>query len=383
MATGTSARPMIALHEPCLRGNEGRYLQECVATNFVSSVGPFVTRFEEQFAAYVGSRFAVATSSGTAALHTGLRLLGVGPGDTVLVSTLTFVASVNPIVYQFGIPVFVDAEPETWNLDPTLVVEDVEWRVRRGRPPKVILPVHVLGRPANLRPILDVAARHRIPVLEDAAESLGATIDGRHVGTLGDIGCFSFNGNKTLTSGGGGMLVTDDEALARRARHLTTQARVPGEAYFHDEIGYNYRMTNLQAAVGLAQLEQLPGFLARKKEIAARYAADLADVPGITLPHELPWGEASWWLYAILIDPAIAGSDWKHVLRVLADGGIQSRPLWVPIHMMEIYRGHERLGGHKAEWLFERGLCLPSSAGLLPTDQERVIRALRKALNAR
>jgi aminotransferase in exopolysaccharide biosynthesis len=363
----------IALHEPWLIGNAERYLLECLATNYVSSVGPFVTRFEEEFAAFVGARHAVATCNGTAAIHTALCVLGVGRGDEVLASTFTFIASVNPIRYQGASAVLIDSEPRTWNMDPALVSAELEARAAAGCLPKAVLVVHLYGHPADMDPILEMANRFGIPVIEDAAESLGATHRGRAVGTLGRIGCYSFNGNKVVTTGGGGMLVTDDPELARRARHLTTQAKRPGLEYWHDDVGYNYRMTNLQAALGVAQLEVLPSFLARKREIAAVYAKAFADVPGTSLIQEAKWAQSSWWLNCILVDPDQCGMGRNQLIEALEEEGIQARPLWVPIHRLPIYADAQRRGGAVAERLFAQGLSLPSSPSLTLEDQQRVI----------
>jgi aminotransferase in exopolysaccharide biosynthesis len=361
----------IALSEPLLAGNERRYLDECITTNFVSSVGPFVERFEREFAAFVGAKHAVACASGTAALHVAFRLLGIGPDDEVLVPSLTFVASVNPIVYERGTPVLVDSELESWNMDPALVVDYIEQAARAGKKlPRAVEVVHVLGHPANLAPVLEVCARHGIAVIEDAAEALGARYpDGRQVGTIGTLGCFSFNGNKVITTGGGGMIVTDDEALARRAKHLTTQARLPGLAYRHDEVGYNYRLTNVAAALGCAQLEQLPGFLAAKQRIAARYDAALGE--RFTLPPRAPWAVPSWWLYSIR-----AGAGRDAVLAKLAEQKIEARPIWTAVHQMPMYRDAPRLGGARAEQLAAEALSIPCSVGLTAADQERVIDVL-------
>lgn len=370
----------IALHEPWLIGNAERYLLECLKTNYVSSVGPFVTRFEEEFAAFVGVPHAVATCNGTAAIHTALRVLGVGPGDDVLVSTFTFVASVNPIRYQGASPVLIDSEIRTWNIDPALVVAELEARAATGRLPKAILVVHLYGHPADMDPILEAANRFGIPVIEDAAESLGATHRGRAVGTLGRIGCYSFNGNKVITTGGGGMLVTYDPELAQRAHHLTTQAKLPGPEYWHDEIGYNYRLTNIQAALGVAQLEMLPTFLKRKREIGKTYLDAFAQHPGIAvlrLPAEC---ESSWWLNCILVDPEVCRINRTALMERLAQQGVQTRPLWVPIHRLPIYYNAESRGGAVAERLFEQGLSLPSSPALTAEAQARVIHAVRSAL---
>ncbi|HEY3523241.1 MAG TPA: DegT/DnrJ/EryC1/StrS family aminotransferase, partial [Candidatus Limnocylindrales bacterium] len=250
----SASEPRIPLAVPTLEGREREYLEECIRTNYVSSVGPFVSRFEEAFAAFVGTRYAVACASGTAAIHLAMHVLGIEPGDEVFVSTLTFVASANPVLYERGVPVLVDSERETLNLDPSIVAGELDRRARGGRPmPRAIEVVHLLGHPADIAPIVEVAERHGIPIVEDAAEALAATwtsgpFAGRQVGSVGRLGCFSFNGNKLMTTGGGGMVTTDDEALARRVRHLSTQARLPGRAYRHDEVGYNYRLTNVAAA---------------------------------------------------------------------------------------------------------------------------------------
>lgn len=370
----------VPLCEPCLTGRERDYLAECLDANFVSSVGPFVDRFEAAFARYVGTRFAVATCNGTAAIHVALRLAGVGPGDEVLVSTLTFIASVNPIAYLGATPVFVDSESATWNLDPHLLADEVNRRARLGRTPKAILPVHLYGRPADLAPILAVAAEHGIPVIEDAAESLGATYHGRQAGSFGQTGCFSFNGNKVITCGGGGMVVTDDEALASRAKHLTTQAKLPGAEYRHDDVGYNYRLTNVQAALGLAQLEQLDEFLAHKRLIANRYDRALANVPGVVVPNDSAVCRSSHWMYAVLIRPDATGMDRDGVLRALDREGIQARPVWTPIHEMPMYAECARAGGAVAEEISRLGLCLPSSVSLTESDQQRVIACLQNCL---
>ena len=375
--------PMIPLSEPCLRGRTREYLEECLRSNFVSSVGPFVERFEREFAAYVGSRYAVACATGTAAIHVALRLLGVGPGDEVLVPTLTFVASANPILYEHAIPVLVDCERETWNMDPDLVAEELDRRARQGRrQPKAVEAVHILGHPARLEALADACARHGVAWFEDASEALGAryaegALAGRHVGTIGRVGCFSFNGNKIITTGGGGMITTDDPVLARRAKHLTTQARLPGPEYRHDEVGYNYRLTNLAAAMGVAQLEQLPEFLAAKRRIAARYDGALGGLAGVTLPPRARWAQPSMWLYSAGFDGAAFGRDWRRLVEDLAAAHIQARPIWSPLHTMPMYRERARLGGQVAEAVFAAGLSLPCSVSLTDAQQDAVVRALR------
>lgn len=381
----SSSEARIPLAIPSIGGNAAAYLQDCLDTNFVSSVGPYVARFEREFAARVGARYAVACASGTAALHLAFLVLDIGPGDEVLVSDLTFVASVNPVVYAGASPVLVDAEPLTYGLDPGLVVAELDRRAATGeRQPAAIEVVHLLGHPADIEPILAGAARHGVPVVEDASEALGAgyragPLAGRQVGTLGRIAAFSFNGNKLITTGGGGMVVTDDEGLARRARHLSTQARLPGLAYDHDEVGYNYRLTNIAAALGVAQLEELDRLLGARRAVAARYDAAIATIPGLRPAPRAPWADPSFWLYtAALETPDEARRD--AVLAALDAAGVEARPIWRPIHATQRYRDATRLGGAVADRIFDAAFCLPSSASLTEGDQDRVIAALRSAV---
>lgn len=365
----------IPLAVPTLGGNESRYVQECLDTTMVSSVGPFVGRFEQAFAEHVGARHAVACSSGTAALHVALLVAGVRPGDVVAVSTFTFIASANAVVYTGATPLLVDSERETWNLDGELLHDHVTALAAAGQPlPAAIEVVHVLGEPADMEPILDLRQRYGIVVVEDAAESLGAayaagSASGRQVGTVGDLGCFSFNGNKVMTTGGGGMIVTDDADLADRARHLTTQARLPGLSYVHDEVGFNYRLTNLAAAVGLAQLEQLPDFLRRKREIAERYDRALAGLP-LTLLPDPAWAQRSAWLYSTLTHGPRSGLE---VAERLQGRGVESRPLWAPVHTQRPFATSPRLGEGVADDIHRRGFSLPCSVSLADEQQDRVV----------
>lgn len=366
----------IALSEPFLGGNEQQYLNACIETNFVSSVGAFVDRFEREFAAFVGAKHAVACASGTAALHVAFRLIGLAPGDEVLVPSLTFVASVNPIAYERGTPVLVDSERESWNIDPGRVVDYIEAAAKAGRKlPRAVEVVHLLGHPAQIAPIVDVCAKYDIALIEDAAEALGARYRGgryagKQVGTIGKLGCFSFNGNKIMTTGGGGMITTDDPELARRAKHLTTQARLPGPAYRHDEIGYNYRLTNVAAAIGVAQLEQLPAFMVKKRTIAARYDA----VVGDRMPPRATWAEPTFWLYSVNM-----GRERDAVMEMLATQQIESRPIWTAVHEMPMYRDAPRLGGEVAVQLAADMLSIPCSVGLTDEAQQRVIDCLLRA----
>ncbi|MGO4600141.1 aminotransferase class I/II-fold pyridoxal phosphate-dependent enzyme [Terrabacter sp. 2RAF25] len=382
-------------HAPGARGPEGtiplavpnigelerRYVLEAVESGFVSSVGPFVSEFERRFAERVGSKHAIACATGTAAIHVGLLLLGVERGDDVVCSDFTFVGSVNPIAYCGARPVLVDSETTTWNLDPALLAAELDRRATAGEAqPKVVEIVHVLGQPADMEPLMDACDRHGIPVLEDAAESLGATWStgryaGRHTGTVGRIGAFSFNGNKIATTGGGGMIVTDDDDLAARARHLTTQAKVPDVGYLHDEVGYNYRLTNIAAGLGLAQLERLDEFVAAKHRIAARYDAAFADLP-LVLPPRVDGLEATYWLYSVLV-PEGDGRGRDDFLAHLQARGVGARALWRPLHAQPPFITAPVLAGAVGDGLFARGLSLPCATELTDTDQQRVTEAVR------
>ena len=358
-------------------------MDQCLASGAVSSNGPDVGRFEAAFAPNVGARTAVACCSGTAALHLALVASGVTAGDEVFVSDFTYAGTMHPVSYVRAHPVLVDADPRTWNMDAALVAEELSRRAARGlRQPKAVLAAHVLGLAADITAIADACDRHGVLLIEDAAQAVGVRLAGsrRHVGTFGLAGCFSFNGNKIITTAGGGMLVSGDASFGDRARHLTMQARRAGPEYEHDEVGYNYRMTALAAALGLAQLERLDGFIARKREIAARYDEALASVPGITLLPRPDWLLPTLWLYSILIDPQISGVDRAALAACLDEAGIQARPLWIPMHCLPSYRTAHRLGGTAGERLHAQGLSLPCSTALTDAQQGRVIDVLRERL---
>jgi len=332
-----------------------------------------VDRFEMEFAERVGAPYAVALASGTAALHLALVHLGVAPGDEVLASTLTFAASINPIVYLGGTPVLVDSERRSWNLDPDLVERALEERKRQGRPIKAVVAVHLYGQSADLARLRAICERYEVPLIEDAAEALGATWQGRQPGTIGWAGVFSFNGNKIITTGGGGMLVTADRALATHARKLSAQARDEAPHYQHSEVGYNYRLSNLLAAVGRAQLEVLDERVAGRRAVFERYERAFAGVDGIELMPEAEWGTHNRWLTTLTIDRDRFGATSEDVRRRLAEHGIEARPVWKPMHQQPIFADCPVLGGRVADDLFARGLCLPSGSQLEDADVDRVI----------
>lgn len=384
--TNADFRPFVPLAVPEIRGQEWAYVKECLDTGWVSSVGSFVDRFEGEFAAAVDSPHSVAMASGTAALHVALIVAGVRPGDLVLVPTLTFIASINAISYVGAAPVLIDAEPEHWQMDPARVEEFLrrECERRNGefvhrdsrRRVGAIMTVDLLGHPCDYSRIRPLADEFGLPIVEDATESLGAQSERRPVGIAGDVACFSFNGNKMITTGGGGMLVTAREDWARRARHLSTQAKADPVEYVHDEIGFNYRLTNIQAAIGCAQLEQLDAFVGAKRAIAHRYDEALRDLPGVTPQATAEGVLSASWLYSVRVDERIFGMSAREVMADLGHQRIQSRPLFQPAHLGEVYSGAIRVGGSVAEQLWDEGLSLPCSVGLLPADQQRVIDAL-------
>ena len=380
----------VPLCVPEIHGNEWKYIKECLDSNWVSSVGSYVDQFEQVLADYVGAKYAVATVSGTSAIHIALLVAGVQPDDEVLVSNLTFIAPANAIRYVGAWPVFMDAEPHYWQMDPAKLVaflnNECRWTDGRlvnkttGRRVKAILPVHILGHPCDMDPILDAARRYNLAVVEDATESLGAGYKGRMVGHLGDIACFSFNGNKLITTGGGGMIVTDNQEWADRARYLTTQAKDDPVEYIHNEIGYNYRLSNIQAAMGVAQMEEIECFIAKKRAIARGYAEGLGGLDGNTIMPAQPETEPVYWLYTILLSEKTSLEDRKRVIRDLNECGIGARPLWHPIHSLEPYMGCQAFGIAHSERLYQRGVSLPSSVGLTEGEQERTVAAVKTAV---
>ena len=373
----------IPLSVPHLAGNEWSYVKECLDTGWVSSVGSFVDRFEREFAAKVGSKSAIACASGTAALHVSLLVAGVKPEDEVVLSTLTFIAPANTIRYVQAWPVFMDAEPRYLQMDVAKLADFLEngcrWNGRElhdktsGRRVSAIVPVHILGHPCDMDPILSLAMKFQLAVIEDATESLGSRYKGRATGTIGKLGCFSFNGNKIITTGSGGMIVTDDPALAKHAKHLTTQAKQDALEFVHDEVGFNYRLSNISAAFGVAQLEKIDAYKADKRRIAARYDAAFASVAGIRAPEIAAWAESNEWLYTIRIDPKNFGMDSRALMRRLKDSNIETRPLWQPMHRSPAHPDARAWKCEEADRINAEALSIPCSVGLSSEDQERVI----------
>jgi len=378
----------ISLSIPNIAGNEWSYVKECLDTGWVSSVGSFVDRFERDLAARAGTQHAIATASGTAAIHTALMAAGVEKDDEVLMPSLTFIAPANAVRYIGAWPVFLDSDPVYWQLDPNKVevflrtecVQKAGATINRksGRTIKAIMPVHVLGHPAPLKPILELAGRYGLVVIEDATESLGSTYEGRPTGSWGLIGCFSFNGNKIITTGGGGMIVTHDKALADRCRYLTTQAKDDPVEFVHGAIGYNYRMTNVQAAIGCAQLEQLDKFINRKKQIAECYAEAFGALRGWTLPQVAPWASSNWWLYTVRINEGRARSSSRAVMAQLQAQAIQCRPFWQPMHLSPAHLDCQAWNCGTAEALWRDCLSIPCSTNLDPDSQQRVIAEIQR-----
>lgn len=363
----------IYLSSPHMGALERCYVEDAFSSNWIAPLGPHVDAFQEEFARCVGAPYALAVSSGTAALHLALQLVGVGPGDEVLVSTLTFSASVNPIRYLGASPVFIDSERASWNMDPALLSEELELRALSGKLPRAVVVVHLYGQSADLDPILAACKRYDVPVVEDAAEALGSTYKGRTPGTLGRAGIFSFNGNKIITTSGGGMLVSEDEALIQHALKLATQARDPAPHYQHSELGYNYRLSNVLAAIGRGQLRVLNDRVAARRRNYWFYERALAGVPGIELMPEAPWGRHTRWLTTLTIDPARFGADREAVRIALERENIEARPVWKPMHLQPVFAPFKRRGGRVAEELFQNGLCLPSGSNLTPDDLARVV----------
>jgi dTDP-4-amino-4,6-dideoxygalactose transaminase len=370
----------IFLSPPHMGGEEMCFVQEAFESNFIAPLGPQVDSFEREFCDKVGIAHAVALSSGTAAMHLALRILGVGPGDEVVASTLTFIGSVSPIIFQGAEPVFIDADRSTWNMNPELLREELIECAGRGNLPKAVVPTDLYGQCADLDTIMEICEPYRIPVVVDAAESLGAKYKGRSSGKEARMAVFSFNGNKIITTSGGGMLASDDEGLIEEARFLSQQARDPFPHYEHSQIGYNYRMSNILAAIGRGQLRVLDERVSRKKEIFELYRESLADLPGITFMPEANYGVCNRWLTVILVDAKEFGVDREVIRLELEKHNIESRPVWKPMHLQPVFKDCKVIGGGVSADLFNRGLCLPSGSQMNEEELDRVIGVIKKMM---
>ncbi len=367
----------IYLSPPHVFGDERSLVTDVFDSNWIAPLGPHVDAFEKEFQDVVNVPHAVALSSGTAALHLAMELFGVGAGDTVICSSLTFSASANPIRYQRANPVFVDCDA-TWTLDPSLLEDALKSADASGRRAKAVIAVDLYGQCADYQSILAFCDRYGVPLVEDAAEALGATYNGRPSGGFGRLGVFSFNGNKIITTSGGGMLVSHDKALVDRARFLATQARDPAPHYEHSHIGYNYRLSNVLAAIGRGQLKSLTERVTTRRGIFDRYAKVLQDLPGIEFMPEAAYGRSNRWLTCLTITPRLFGADREAIRLALEAENIEARPVWKPMHLQPVFSGTRMFGGAVSERLFRDGLCLPSGSSLSPDDQDRVIAVVRQ-----
>lgn len=361
-------------------GHEQDFIKEAFDTNWVVPLGPNVNAFEATLATYLGEeRHVVALSAGTAALHLGLIQLGVGVGDEVICQSFTFAASANPVVYCGGVPVFVDSEEDTWNMDPVALEEAIlDRKAKTGKYPKAIIPVHLYGMPAKMDEICAVAEKYGIPILEDAAEALGSEYKGRKCGTFGEFAALSFNGNKIITTSGGGALICRTQEQAKRTMFYATQARENRPYYQHEKIGYNYRMSNICAGIGRGQMEVLDAHVARRREIHALYTELLAGTPGITVKQApSPEFDSNFWLTCVLVDPEKFGMDYEALRQKFEAANIETRPLWKPMHMQPVYANAPFYGDGTSEKIFSQGLCLPSGSSLSDEDIARVVEVLK------
>jgi len=358
--------------------HERLLLLEAFDSNWIAPLGPHVDAFEREMCEYLGVRHAAALSSGTAALHLALLMLGVGRGDEVVTSTLTFSATANAATYCKATPVLIDSSPQSWNLDPTLLAEELEACAARGKLPAAVIPVDLYGQCADYDPIREACRRFEVPIIEDAAEALGASYKGRHAGTFGEMAVLSFNGNKIITTSGGGMLLSDNKEWIERARYLATQARDPAPHYQHSTVGYNYRMSNLLAAVGRGQLRVLDQRVAARRANNAFYREALSDVPGIAFMPEAPYGRSNCWLTCILVEADAFGASREDIRLHLEAHNIEARPVWKPMHLQPVFKDCRTRGGDVAARLFDFGLCLPSGSSLTAAQRQQVAELVRE-----
>ncbi|MEA5597644.1 DegT/DnrJ/EryC1/StrS family aminotransferase [Rivularia sp. UHCC 0363] len=367
----------ILLSTPHMGEQELQFVKEAFDTNWIAPVGPHIEAFEQEFCRVTGANHAAAVSSGTAAIHLALILMGVQAGDEVFCSTLTFAASANPIKYLGAKPVFIDSDRTSWNMNPDLLKTALEKRASIGKLPKAVLLVHLYGQSADIDPIKEICDRYEVAIIEDAAEALGATYKGKTPGTSGKIGIYSFNGNKIITTSGGGMLVSDDPEIVAQAKLLATQARDPAPHYQHSQIGYNYRLSNVLAGIGRGQLRVLSARVAARRRNFEIYHQALGNLPGIEFMPEADYGRATRWLTCLTVNPDLFGVDREQLRLALNDVQIESRPVWKPLHMQPVFAECESIGGAVSEDLFARGLCLPSGSNLTDEDLERVIGGIK------
>ncbi|PWA12647.1 pyridoxal phosphate-dependent aminotransferase [Pueribacillus theae] len=370
----------IFLSSPHMSGNEQKYIDEAFASNWIAPLGNNVVEFEKELADYNDVKDAAVLNSGTAAIHLALRLLDVGSGDTVFCSSLTFVASTNPIMYQGATPLFIDSELETWNMSPAALDRALKDASIHGKLPKAVIVVNLYGQSAQMDELATICSYYNVPIIEDAAESLGSEFQGKKSGTFGKFGIYSFNGNKIITTSGGGALVSNDKAAIEKARFLSQQAREQALHYEHVEVGYNYRMSNIVAGIGRGQLEVLDERIRKRRAIFDRYAKALGDIPGVSFQPEPRGSKSNRWLTALTIDPAVAGVSRDDLIKQLSEHNIEARPVWKPMHLQPLYR-HAGYYPHEestsvSDALFKNGICLPSGSNMAAEDQERVIAAV-------
>jgi len=370
----------IPLSFPVFAGNENLYTQQAISSGQIATSGKFIDKFESKLSKRLKTHESVALNSGTSALHLGMLLLGVGPGDEVICQSFTFCASANPVVYLGAKLIFVDSEKDTWNISPEILEDTILSRISCGKKPKAIVIVHLFGMPAKMKEIMEISVKYDIPILEDAAEAIGSKYQGQNCGTFGEIGVFSFNGNKIITSGGGGALISNNTTVIQRAKLLSTQAREDLPFYHHLEIGYNYKMNNLSAAVGLAQLEHLDAFINKRRAINQKYRSLLKGFPGIEFQTESSSSLSNYWLTAILVDKGKTGFSNDQLKTALMKKGVESRFLWKPLHTQPVFNMTPYYGGSLSERLFESGLCLPSSINLKHEDQEMIVEIIHEEL---
>jgi dTDP-4-amino-4,6-dideoxygalactose transaminase len=373
----------IWLSPPHMSGHEKKYVEAAFDSNWIAPAGPNIEAFERALSTYIGSQNVSALASGTAALHLALVVLGISRGDIVLCQSLTFAASANPIIYQGAIPVFIDSEPSTWNLCPNALEDAIKVYIRKGRKPKAVIGVHLYGMPFALDVITEICTRYEIPLIEDAAEALGSLYGGQSVGTFGTLGIFSFNGNKIITSSAGGALTSNDEHLINQARYLSTQARDSAPHYEHSQIGYNYRISNICAGIGLGQMEVINERVNQRRSHFNFYRAKLTHLPGVSFQKEPDDCFSNRWLTTIIVDPKIADGITIETIRLnLQKENIESRPIWKPMHLQPVFKDAAFFGGKVAEILFQNGLCLPSGSNLKPEELNEITTCIKSPFTA-